>query len=123
MTAAAVAPAELPRPRGRVLWQAALVLWLPTLLPPAFGMLGDCGHCATNYFGMLPVIPGVIVPVLLHLDGAWFFAAAVPPTLALWCVLYLIGREAPRWLGRLAAAAVAAGVAAQAIGLVQALRA
>lgn len=122
MNMAAVASELLPRPRSRALREAALVLWLPALLPVVTGMLRDCSHCLWTYLAMLPLAPGAIVAVLLQAQDAWFVVAAAVPTALLLAGLYAAGREAPRWLLRGLQIVVVAGVAAQGVGLAQAIR-
>lgn len=125
MNGAVVAGAAevLPRPRAWVVWQSAVVLWLPACAPFALGPLHDCGHCAAKYGSVLPIVPGVLVPVLANLQDAGFFVAGALVTLGLFGVLYLGGRELPRGLLWGLRTIVALGVAAQGIGLAFALRA
>lgn len=119
---AAVAAPVLPRSRLRCARDVALVLWLPALLPLLCGQLRDCQHCVREYLALLPIVPGVIVPVLLDLRGAWWLVVGALPVFAMGFVLYLLWREAPRAVCAVAAVVVAVVVAAQGFGLCFALR-
>jgi hypothetical protein len=122
VTARTAAP-PLGMPWRTALLRAATVLWLPPLVPVGLGLLADCGHCGATYLLLLPIVPGVLVPVLLGLDDAWFGIAGAAVTLALFGVVAVALRELPRALAIATQALVSAAVAFEAIGLAYALRA
>lgn len=102
---------------------AACTLWLPALVPLVAGLLRDCSHCFWSYVAMLPLVPGVAVPAALGLDDAWFFVTAGLLALLLFALLVAALQRLPRAYGIGLRAVVVLGVAAEAIGLAQALRA
>jgi hypothetical protein len=110
-------------PLRSALWHAALWTWLPALLPVGLGLLQGCDHCLSNYWRSLPIVPGVIGPVLLHLDGAWFFVVGGALALALCSLLALLLRELPPGVAWVPRVVVAGVVALQGIGFAMALRA
>ena len=121
MSAAPVAAAPLRTPR-RAATIAAATLWLPCLAPAFLGLLRDSSYCVSTYFKLFAMVPGVLVPVLMRLEGAWFGAAGGAVTLALLLGLYHAARWLPsRWLHALQALVMAL-VALEAIGLGYALR-
>lgn len=85
-----------PPARPRALLIAAVTLYVPCLAPIVLGMLRDCSHCMQSYLELLVIVPGVIAPTLLHLQGAWFGAAAAALTLAALGLLYVAARRLPR---------------------------
>lgn len=106
------------RPQARS-WKLAAVLaaltsWGPCLVPFVAGPLHECSHCVHTYAVCLPIVPGVIVPVLCNLDDAWFFVAGALVALAVFSTLTFVLRELPRpWsLGVQAIAALAIGAEA-----------
>ncbi len=103
--------------------RAAAVSWLPALAPIVTGMLRDCGQCLQAYLLSLPLVPGILAPVLLGLDDTLFFVAGGAATLALFGGLTVALRELPRALGLALQATVVLGVAFAAIGYANALRA
>ncbi|MFO0278651.1 MAG: hypothetical protein ACK533_15380 [Planctomycetota bacterium] len=109
-------------PWRRCCANATWTIWLPTLLPVLTGALADCGHCATSYLLSLPLVPGLLAPVAMGLDDAWFFAVGGAATIMLWFVVALVLVEAPRWLAVATQAAAALLVAGTALGYAQALR-
>ena len=110
-------------PWWRALVRAAATVWLPTLVPVAFGMLRDCSHCATNYWLSLPTVPGLLAPVLLQLQDALFFVVGGLVALLLFALTSLLLRELPPKLGYAAQAIVALGVALESVGIAAAMRA
>jgi hypothetical protein len=121
------ATATASRPFGMPLraasWRAVSWLWLPALLPLPLGMLSDCSHCVTSYWLSLPIVPGVLAPVLLQLDNAWFFVVGGAVALGLYALLVLLLRELPRGYALAVRLVFAVVVALQAIGFAYALRA
>ncbi|MFY9343075.1 MAG: hypothetical protein WAT39_11330 [Planctomycetota bacterium] len=105
------------------LLQAACTVWLPVLTPVVTGMLRGSTHAQQMYLLSFPLVPGILVPVLLNLDDAWFFIAGGVVTLALFAVVVLALRELPRKFGFAVQAVVVLAVAAEAIGYTNALRA
>jgi hypothetical protein len=107
--------------------RAALVLWLPALLPLAVGPLGGCGHCTRTYSAILPIVPAVVVPALAGAEGVWFGVAGGVATAAVFGTLATALRELTgrgrRWLARGASAVVALVIAAEALAFATALRA
>ena len=122
MNAAATAP-QLGLPARRALVRAVLVVWLPALVPIATGTLRGCGHCLQSYLLSLPLVPGVLAPVLLGLDDAVFFVVAGVVTLLVFVVTALAVYELPRPLARVVELVVVLAVAFEAIGYANALRA
>lgn len=120
---AAAAPSAAIAPARGVLVRAAGALWLPVLVPLATGMLRGCGHCQASYLLSLPLVPGVLPPALVGLDGAAFFVAAGVVTLAAFAALAAALHALPRALGHVVAGLAAAAVAFEAIGYAHALRA
>jgi hypothetical protein len=116
------APSLLPRSRRRALVGTAATLWLPTVLPLFAGPLRECDHCVGNYAALLPVVPGVLAPTLLQLDGATFGLVAGGVTLALFGIVYAFWRELPRWLLPVAVAIAASLIGLEAFGFAVALR-
>lgn len=116
-----------PRPYARS-WTraaslAALTIWSPCLVPFVAGPLRECGHCVGTYAACLPIVPGVIVPVLWDFQGAWFFfGGAALFTLGLLGVLALVLREVPRPWSLAVQAVVALAIAAEAYGFASLLR-
>ncbi len=122
--ASATAPAAVhASPARRELANAVLTLWLPVLVPLVTGMLRDSDHAFWSYVWMFPLVPGAIVPALLGLDGAWFFVAAGIAALTLFAGLWLALRALPPLLRGVLRAAVVFGVAFEAIGFANLLRA
>jgi len=71
---------------------AALLLWVPVLVPIATGMLRD-SYAFQTYLLCLPLVPGILVPTLLQLDGAWYMIVAGLATLLLFAVVcWLLSR-------------------------------
>lgn len=103
--------------------RAALTVWLPTLVPIVAGMLSGCGHCASTYGRMLPIVPGVLVPVVAGLEHTAFVVVGAVVALALFALTALLLRELPRRLGYFAQGVVALAVAGEAIALAVAMRA
>ena len=120
MTATRVPPAERSWPRAFLL--AAVPVWLPTLTPYGVGMLRESDHAAASYAKSLPVVPGVVVPLLLELPGAWFFAVGGLATVVLASVLAVALRELPRPWSLGAQAVVALAVSAEAVGFASLLQ-
>jgi len=121
----AAGPAGAPAaatPWRRCCANASSTIWLPTLLPVLTGALADCGHCATSYLLSLPLVPGLLAPLAMGLDDAWFFAVGGAATLMLWFVVVLVLVEAPRWLAVATQAAATLVVAGTAFGYAHALR-
>ncbi|MFT4512373.1 MAG: hypothetical protein ACI89X_003915 [Planctomycetota bacterium] len=115
MSDAVAVPAVLPRTRARALQLTAMTLWLPCLLPIAFGTFRDCWAIYPPYLAMVPVVPGVFLGALLQSQDAWFFVVASVPTILLFVGLYFACRKLPprflhplQWL-------VIAGVAVEAV--------
>ena len=124
MTAEASASAaggELPRSWRRALWIAAGTLWVPTAVPLVLGMPGDSGGALRDYLLSLPLIPGIVVPVLCGLDGFWLVLAAALPALAAFGVLAVLARELPRPLLYVVQGVVMTLVACESIGFAYAL--
>ncbi len=117
------ASSAVGRPWRRALVRAACTVWLPTLVPVAFGMLRDCSHCATNYWLSLPTVPGLLAPVLLQLQDVPFFVVGGLVALLLFALTALLLRELPPKLGYAAQAIVALGVALESVGIAAAMRA
>lgn len=107
---------------GRACSLAAATLWGPCLLPFVAGPLRECDHCAATYAACLPMVPGVIVPALANLGGAWFFAAGGAVALALFAVLAVALRELPRPWSLGVQVPVALAIAAEALGFASLLR-
>lgn len=103
--------------------QAALTLWLPVLVPPVTGMLRDCSHCVQSYLQSAVLVPGILVPVLLRLDDAWFGVVGGAATLLLFACLWLLLLELPRRWGWFVQAVVVLAITFEAIGFAHALRA
>ena len=103
--------------------RAAATLWIPVLVPVVTGMLHECSHCQTTYLLCLPLVPGIVVPVLCNQDDAWFFVVGAVVTLAMFGVTALLLRELPRGLGHVVQAIVVLLIAAESIGFANALRA
>jgi len=122
VSAAAATPA-LGLSWRSALWRAAATVWLPTLAPIVTGMLSGCGHCATSYWLSLPVVPGVLLPLLLQLDDALFFVVGGLVALLLFALTALLLRELPAKAGYAAQAIVALAVAFESVGFAAALRA
>ena len=120
---AALASPELDLAWRRALARAAWTVWLQTLAPVVSGMLRDCGHCVTSYWLSVPMVPGALLPVLLQLHDAWFFAVGGIVALLLFGLTALVLRELPPKLGYVAQAIVSLAVAAEAVGFAAALRA
>lgn len=101
--------------------RAALALWLPALLPFLCGPLTECGHCVRLYLLCLPLLPGFLPPMLLRLDGAWFFVVAALGTVTALVGLFVLLRAAGRhWRWVALVVGVLAGV--NALGLAAQLR-
>lgn len=123
MSALEAATEVLPRARKRALWIAVGTLWLPCLMPIVLGILRDCSHCMITYLQLFAIVPGVIVPVLLRLEDAWFGVAGAGVTLAALVGLYAAARQMPRaWLYALQVLVMLL-VGLEAIALAQLLRA
>lgn len=76
---------------------AALVLWLPTMVPLWLGPLADLSPgVVTNYLRTVPVLPGVLLPVLLQAQGAWFWFEGAIASMVVFLVFLLAMRELPR---------------------------
>jgi len=86
----------LPRPRGRALLLAAGTLWLPCLVPMVFGMLSTTGNAPSMFTMLLPLMPGMLLPMLLRLDGLAFVVTAAVPALLLFAGVYFAARSLPR---------------------------
>jgi hypothetical protein len=110
-------------PWRRALGRAALVVWLPVLVPIVTGMLRDCGHCQSTYWMTSPMVPGVLVPVLLRSEDAGFVGVGVLATLAFHGVVAVLLRELPRAAGVVVQGIVALAVAGEAVAFAYALRA
>jgi hypothetical protein len=115
VTAVAAAPS-----RGQALLAAAVVLWAPVATPLL--VLGDW-HGGAAYFHWLPIVPAVLAPALLHLDGVWFAVAGGIGTLLLFVMLFACERDLPLGLRWLVRAVAMLAVAAEAVGFAAALRA
>lgn len=105
---------------GRV---AAGTLWLPVLVPLLTGMLRDCDHCLQNYLLCCVLVPGILAPVLLGLDDAWFVVVGGATTLVLFVGLWVALHELPRWWRWALQAVVVLAISFEAIGFAHALRA
>jgi hypothetical protein len=115
VTAVAV---HAPRVRSwpRAVLVAVLVLWLPTLVPLWLGPLQGLSHgVVADYLRTVPVLPGVLLPVLLHAQGAWFWFEGAIATMTVFLVFSLAMRELPRPWSIALQAAVAGGVLAEAM--------
>ena len=121
--ATSVAPRGLGLPLRTALWQAALWTWLPALLPVGLGLLHGCKHCLSSYCLSLPIVPGVLGPVLLNVDGVWFFVVGGALAITIYARLVLLLRELPRGYAMVARIVVAGVVALQGGGFAMALRA
>ena len=121
MTAAPAATQPPPAAR-RELTNTLLVLYEPVLVPIVTGMLKDSADAFWPYVLMFPLVPGAIVPALLRLDGALFFVLAGVATLALFAGVQLASLLPPLLRG-IVRAAVVFGVAFEAIGFANLLRA
>jgi hypothetical protein len=117
----AVAPTSV-RSWPRAIGLAALTIWGPCLAPFVAGPLRECDHCVGTYAACLPIVPGVILPVLCNFQSAWFFVAAALVTLALLGVLSLALRELPRPWSLGVQAVVAVAIGAEACGFASLLR-
>ena len=115
-----VPPTERSWPRAFLL--AAVPVWLPTLTPFGLGMLRESEHAAASYAKCLPIVPGVLVPLLMELPGAWFFAVGGLATLVLASVLAVALRELPRPWSFAAQGVVALAVSAEAVGFASLLQ-
>ena len=73
----------------------AATLWLPCLVPFVAGPLGECRHCIATYAACLPMVPGVLAPVLIDAQSAWFFVFGGVVTLAMGAVVAVVLREMP----------------------------
>jgi hypothetical protein len=104
------------------LGRSAATVWTPALVPVVTGMLHECSHCQTTYLLSLPLVPGMVVPVLLRLDDAWFVVGGAVATLVVFGVTALMLRELPRALGYVVQAIVALLIAFEAIGFANSLR-
>lgn len=103
--------------------RAALVLWLPVLLPLVTGMLHEEAHVASTYLLSAPLVPGILVPVLLQLDGAWFFVVGGLVTALLFAALCWGLARLPRPWALALQVAIVLLVAFEAVGYANALRA
>ena len=103
--------------------RAALTVWLPTLAPIVAGMLSGCGHCASTYWLMVPIVPGVLVAAAIGLQNTAFVVVGAVVTLGLFALTTLLLRELPRRLGYFAQGVMALAVAGEAIALAVAMRA
>jgi hypothetical protein len=120
VTATRLPPAVRSWPRAFLL--AAVPVWLPTLTPFGVWMLREGDHGAAEYAKCLPIVPGVVVPVLMELPGGWFFVVGGLVTVALASVLAVALRELPRPWSLGAQAAVALAVSAEAVGFASLLQ-
>ncbi len=101
--------------------RAALALWLPMLVPFAFGPLTECAHCVQSYLAILPVLPGALAAAWIRNTPVAFYALGLTATLVvLALVALLVGLAGRRWPW--VAVPVALLSAAQAIGLAHLLR-
>jgi hypothetical protein len=119
MTAAAHVGQAAAFATGR---QAALTLWLPVVVPLVTGMLRDCDHCLQNYLLSLPLVPGILVPVLLGLDDALFFVVGGAATLLCFATVWAVLQLPSPW-HRVLQVVVVLAVTAESIGYATALRA
>lgn len=111
-----------PRTRRRAAAIAAATVWLPCCAPVVLGLLRDGSHGTNTYAKLFAMVPGVLLPVLLQLEGTWFGVAGSAATLALLLSAYQAARRLPRkWLHGLQALVMAL-VALEAAGLAHALR-
>ena len=101
---------------------AAITLWGPALVPLVTGMLRECGHCTQSYLLSLPLVPGIIVPVVLRLDDAGFFVVGGVCTLLAWSGLAVALQRLRRPFAAALQVAVVLAVAAEAIGFAKLLR-
>jgi len=102
---------------------AALTLWLPVLVPLLTGMLRDCGHCVQSYLLSYVLVPGILVPALLHLDDAAFVVVGGLTTVLLFAGLWrALCRLSAPW-NRALQAVVVLAIAVESIGYAHALRA
>jgi hypothetical protein len=114
---------HLGLPARRALLHAAAALWLPALVPIVTGMLRGCPHCQESYLVSLPIVPGILAPVLLNLDDAPFVVCGAAVTLGLLAVLALLLYELPRGLALAVQIVAAVAITFEAIGFAHALRA
>lgn len=82
-------------PKGR----AAIVLWLPVLIPLVSGMLRGGGNGFWTYLACAPIVPGWIVPTWLRLDDALWFVVAGLTTVLGWFLTALASQRLPRSVG------------------------
>lgn len=81
------------RPWRRALGLAALTLWVPALVPYWIGPLTESSHSIEAYTLLLPLVPGVIVPTVMRLDGVAWGAVGVLATLLMLGGLTLVLRR------------------------------
>jgi len=86
---------RVPGPKGR----AAIVLWLPALIPVVTGMLRGAGDGFWTYLLCGPLVPGWVVPTWLGLDDALWFVVAGLATVLGWFLIALASQRLPRAAG------------------------